>query len=194
MDLYHSLEQKLRRLQSPARFAHSKSVARLAGELGEKHGWDPKKARLAGLLHDWAKEWNPADLMKYVKKHRLKVPGYKFVVKTSPNVLHAYVGADTVQRQGFIRDKNSLSAIRSHTLGALVMNQEQKILYVADLASYDRRFQEAGKIREMAFSNLNEGFAAAVALKISAHLRKRKPLHPLTIAVWNRVVCGLKTS
>jgi predicted HD superfamily hydrolase involved in NAD metabolism len=185
--LFNRLSTDLKVLQSPSRFKHSLHVADLAARLGTKYGWDPDRARLAGLLHDWAKEWRPSKLIRYVRKHNLKIPDQPFILKNHPNLLHAYVSADVVRRQKWIVNESDLLAISSHTLGSLNMRREEKILYIADLASPDRRFGEVDQIRREAFRHLNRGFVSALALKIGYQLRKNKPIHPLPIKIWNNL-------
>jgi predicted HD superfamily hydrolase involved in NAD metabolism len=187
---YEFLEQQLKKLQSPARFEHGRSVSKLAGELAEKHGEDAAGARLAGLLHDWAKEWTPQQLVRYALRNNLRIPSMDFIRRASANLLHAYVSAHVAQTKGWLHDPAWIRAIASHTLGAPSMGVPEKILYVADLASYDRRFPEAPGIREEAFANLDKGFSSALAVKLTYQVRKRKPLHPIVADVWNRVVCG----
>lgn len=189
MTLFETLSRHLKELQSPARYRHSLAVARFAARLGKRHGWNPDRAKLAGLLHDWAKEWPPRSLIAYARQNRLKIPNIDLIIRTSPNLLHAYVGADVVRKQKWIRNPSDLHAISSHTLGSLKMDLPAKILYVADLASPDRRYREAAGIRKEAMQDLNRGFASAVALKLEYQLRKRKIFHPLPVQVWNRVVC-----
>lgn len=170
---------------SPQRARHSRAVAVLAAQLGRRHGWNPQEAYQAGLYHDWAKEWSPQELKAYVKKHRVSVPSLKFIKKHSPHVLHAYVGAAVVKRNGLIENPKALQAIASHTLGNPQMTLEDKILYVADLCSHDRTFKEATLIRALALKDIQAGFKAALALKIAFNLRHSRPLHPMTLTVWN---------
>lgn len=187
--LYRELLSHLRKEQSPHRFKHSVSVGEFAAKLGKRHGWDPKRARLAGLLHDYAKEWSPKKLRKYAKKHKLDIPDKKFILKYAPNMFHAYVSAEVARHKKWITNKNDLDAIASHTLGDRKMGLEQKILFIADFAEPFREYRSAPHIRKLAMKDLNEGFREAVTRKLSWHLIKTKPIHPLPIEMWNRVVC-----
>ncbi|MBC7326261.1 MAG: HD domain-containing protein, partial [Moorella sp. (in: Bacteria)] len=45
------------------RYRHSLGVADTAVELAAKNGVDPEQARLAGLLHDYARDLPPAELL-----------------------------------------------------------------------------------------------------------------------------------
>lgn len=189
--LYEKLREKLRKKQSRKRFEHSVSVGDWAAKLGEAHGWNPARARLAGLLHDYAKEWSPKKMKRYVKKHRLNVPGFDFILEYSPNMMHAYVGSDVVRRKGWITNKKDLRAIQSHTLGREKMGLEEQILYVADFSAPGRTYPSAKTIRAIAIKDLRQGFRETLTKKIGWHLRKNRAIHPLAVFVWNHF-CKVK--
>lgn len=187
-DLYEKLKAKLKKKQSPNRFKHSVSVSELTATLAKKHGWDVSRARLAGLLHDCVKEWSPKKMAKYVKKYKLTIPDLGFIRRESPNMLHAYVAAHVVKKKGWLKSKTDLRAIESHTLGRKKMTLEEKILYIADFSEPGRPYAEtAARIRALAFKDLNAAFREAMSNKIGWQLKKGKPIHPYTIAVWNRL-------
>lgn len=121
----------------PARYKHTLAVAELADKLAKKWGADREKAHLAGLLHDMAKE------------------------KSTP-LNHAKDGAKMAARIFGIKDKEILSAVAQHTLGAPRMSLLSKILYVADSGSPDRKYAAAYAVRKLAFKDLD---AAAALVK-----------------------------
>jgi len=166
---------------------HSVGVGDLAAVLAHQNGWDPAKARLAGLLHDYAKEWGTARLLQYVRRHKVRVPNLDFIRKNGTNLLHAYVSADVVKKKGWIRDKASLRAIASHTLGSLRMGTPEAVLYIADFAAPDRTGLKAEQVLMLVKKDLRKGLRAAMAFKIEYNLKTSKPLHPLTVKVWNRI-------
>ena len=57
-------EEIVRGRLSDKRFQHSMNVAKAAQELAVLNGVDPKKARLAGILHDIMKEAPPEEQLK----------------------------------------------------------------------------------------------------------------------------------
>lgn len=183
---FERLSQHLKKKHSRKRFEHSLCVADLAGRLGAKYGWAPERARLAGLLHDCAKEWSPSKLLSYAKRYKLKIPSRDLIVKESPNHLHAYVGADVVRRQGWITNTADIKAIESHTFGSPKMSLQDKILYVADLSSVDRTYSKAKAVRKLALKSLEEGFRLAVSFKLKHQMRKMRFIHPIAIEMWNR--------
>ncbi len=56
---------------SPKRFNHVLGVERAAIGLAEKYGYDTKKAGLAGLLHDYAKELPDQKFLELIDKYEL---------------------------------------------------------------------------------------------------------------------------
>ncbi|OVE76335.1 hypothetical protein BVX98_06255, partial [bacterium F11] len=62
------LTKEIKKILSPARYRHSLSVSQFAARLAKRHGWDPRAAFQAGLVHDCAKEWPRAKLIRYVQK------------------------------------------------------------------------------------------------------------------------------
>lgn len=164
------------------------AVARLARELALIHGWNKDDARIAGLVHDCAKEWPPKKLLKHVRRRRLAVPDIPFILKNGPNLLHAYVSADVARQKGWIRTKAQVNAVAAHTLGQLPMGKPESILFIADLAAYDRRFPEARQVRKIARENLHAGLREAFRVKFHYQLLKSKKIHPTPLAVWNSLV------
>ena len=188
---FDALRGRLEKELSGPRFRHSLAVAQVAADLAARHGWNPEKARLAGLLHDCAKEWAPKKLLAHVRRHRVPVPNMDFILKISPNLLHAYVGADRARRAGWTHDAEVLNAMRAHTVGRVPMAVPDKILYVADFAAHDRTFPEAGLVRASAEENLEVGFRAALEHKIRFQLIKGHAVHPLALRLWNRTVARI---
>lgn len=175
------LEKRLSR----ARYRHCLAVARFAADLARRHGWDPGEARMAGLVHDCAKEWSPARLAAHVRRRRLAVPDLPFILANAPNLLHAYVSADVAVTNGWIARGAQARAVAAHTLGAVRMGVPEMVLFVADLASPDRPFPLAFAVRRVARRDLRAGFREALAVKIGYQLRQSKAIHPLPVRAWN---------
>lgn len=176
---------ELKKTLSRRRYQHCLNVADLSASLGKKYGWSPESAYRAGLLHDCAKEWSPAHLRSYVKRHRLQIPGLDFIFTYAPNLAHGYVGAAWAKERGWLNDRRALSAIKSHTLGRVGMSREETILYIADFASVDRTYGSAADVRKLAFQNLRAALRLAMSKKIKHSLKASKPVHPYAVTVWN---------
>ncbi len=186
--LYFSgLRGKAAGLMTPARFAHTLSVTRLALDLAVKYGAGPEKTALAALLHDVARDLGPRGLAAYAVRNRLKVPAFKSTLRKAPVVLHGYAGASVAEKRFGVKDREVLNAIRGHTLGSAAPGLLEKIIYVADLACDLRDFPEAGRIRRLAFRDLDKAYAAANYVKLMYISGTGGWIHPESIRSWNRL-------
>jgi predicted HD superfamily hydrolase involved in NAD metabolism len=183
---------ELKRRLSRKRFRHSVAVAKLAKRLARRYGENPDRAYVAGLLHDWAKELSGPELVRYCRRHGLRMSAFSLIAARAPRLLHAPVSAHMVSRRYGIRNRKVLSAIASHTLGAPRMGILEKILYVADLASPDRRFAEARTVRSLAKKSLDAALKEAVIVKMKDVINRNKILHPSVVTLWNQV-CDVKS-
>jgi predicted HD superfamily hydrolase involved in NAD metabolism len=184
------IARALRAGLSPARWRHTLSVARWARALAGRHGADARRAYTAGLVHDCAKEWSPARLRAAVAGRRLRVPGRAFILRhRQTGLFHAHVSAWEARRAFGVRDGAVLSAVARHTLGAGRMSRLDKVLYVADFSSPDRRYAAAAEVRRLARRDLDAALRAAVRHKMDHVLRTGRALHPQTVSLWN----GLKS-
>jgi nicotinate-nucleotide adenylyltransferase len=179
------LLKRLKATLKPGRFEHSLNVAALADALARRHGEDAAKARLAGLLHDAGRRFPPPLMAEYAVKRRLRVPERDLTAALEPMLLHAHISEDLARREFGISDEAVLSAIRKHTLGDPRMSALDKIVYVADACSADRRHPGVAETRALAFGDLDAAFERCLAEKLSHALARRAWLHPLSIALWN---------
>jgi predicted HD superfamily hydrolase involved in NAD metabolism len=177
---------EITRALSPSRVRHSKSVARWASVLARLHGADPLHAQQAGYLHDVAKEWRWSRLASYVRTHKVPVPHLGLILAHKrAGLLHGYVAAHLSLRKGLVRDRQTRMAMARHTLGHVRMGLLDKILYVADFSSPDRRYAEAARVRRLARKNLDAALRLTVSYKIADVAQRSGFLHPTTVALWN---------
>jgi nicotinate-nucleotide adenylyltransferase len=180
-----ALLKRLRGTLKPARYEHTLNVASLAEALARRHGVDPAKARLAGLLHDAGRRFPPPLMAEYARKRRLKVPAGALTAALEPMLLHAYISEDLARREFGVSDPEVLSAVRKHTLGDPAMSVLDKVLYVADASSADRTHRGVRRTRALAFEDLDAAFEICLSEKLAHALSRRAWLHPLTIELWN---------
>ena len=75
----------------PKRFEHARGVSKTAASLAETYGVDVRKARLAGLLHDWDKEYGDDEIRERARALGVDVDPY--VLDTMPRLLHGPTAA-----------------------------------------------------------------------------------------------------
>ncbi len=172
------LEQQL----SPKRFRHSCNVARAARQLAQKYGADVEKAYFAGLMHDVCKE------MLFVDQKALMLAGDFAPDEAelqSKKVWHGIAGAYYLQSEFGINDMDILNAVRFHTVGRANMSLLEEIIYIADMISDDRDYKGVGKMRKLAFENLQDAMFEAIRDSAVAILKKGVMLPQYTIAAYN---------
>lgn len=172
----------------PNRYLHVKMVAQGAVELAKIYGAKPEDMALAAILHDSAKCMSNQELAEYAVKNRLKVDGLKDIIKYSPALLHADVSADLAKKIFKIKKAEVLNAIKYHTLGRLNMTSEEKILFIADMSSKDRRYAEARKVYQEAQKSLDEGLKEALRVKLLFTIQTDKWLAGAGIKLWNGII------
>ncbi|MDE2511118.1 MAG: bis(5'-nucleosyl)-tetraphosphatase (symmetrical) YqeK [Elusimicrobia bacterium] len=177
--------RRLRHTLKPGRYEHTLNVATLADALARRHGQDPSKARLAGILHDAGKRFSPPMMADYARKNRLNIPQREKTAALAPMLLHANISEDLAKKEFNVNDGAVLSAIRRHTLGDKTMTVLDKVVYVADACSADRTHAGVEKTRALAFDDLDAAFRRCLTDKLAHALERGAWLHPLTLELWN---------
>ncbi|OGS58924.1 MAG: hypothetical protein A3J79_03810 [Elusimicrobia bacterium RIFOXYB2_FULL_62_6] len=180
-----ALRRRLEKILPPRRFAHSLAVAALAAELALKHGADPLRAALAGLLHDAARDMPPRSLVRFALRRRLRAPRLRETILKAPVLLHAAAGAALAAEKFGVRDRAVLDAIRQHTLGARNPGLLSKIIYVADLGACGRDFPEAAEVAALARRDLDAAYRRANYVKLIYASGADGWRHPETAKVWH---------
>lgn len=178
-------EKKLRERLTEERFRHCQNVAAEAVRLAQIHGGDVEKAELAGLLHDIMKQEKSDVQLKYVRKIN-KRPSV--ILLSIPKLWHAPAGAAYLEHELKIRDKDVINAVRYHTTGREGMSLLEKIIYIADYTSAERKYNGVDKMRELAERDLTAAMQMALSYTIQRHADGGKLIHPDTFKAYNEVV------
>jgi predicted HD superfamily hydrolase involved in NAD metabolism len=178
------IEDRLRRELAPEDFSHCQRTAETAARLAEMHSADRERARLAGLVHDVAKGLGDEALLSLAVEHGLPVNS---VERKKPYLLHAAVGVKMLISHYGVGDRQVLQAVERHTFGARKMSKLDKIIYLADVIEPARDFEGLERVRRLAETDLDAGFAAAYQGQVISIVRRGGYLHPQTLTVWNEV-------
>lgn len=168
---------------SANRFIHSCNVADVAVKLANHYGVDEEIAYLAGLLHDYAKGLSGDILLKIAEENQLIEDDIEYLI---PDVLHAKVGAFLLKKDGITDNNDILQAVDYHTLGAINMNELDKIIFLADMIEPSRDYPTLDRLHCLAFKNLDEAMLFGLESTIKYCIEKKRLLHPKTIAVRNK--------
>ncbi len=149
---------------SEKRYEHTLNVKKLAVELARRNGVDENKAALAAYLHDIAKELPKDRLLQILRENDIIANN---ALQRAPAVWHGIAAAILAQKEYGIEDEDVLSAIRCHTTGKPNMSKLDKIIYMADMASYERSYPEAESLRAHVLENLDRGTIEGLGMSIA---------------------------
>ncbi|MGT2950356.1 HD domain-containing protein [Streptococcus cuniculi] len=178
------LLEKISSAMSAKRFRHVLGVEEAALELARQYGCDEKKASLAALLHDYAKEVEDQVFLDLIDQHQL---GEDLKVWGN-NVWHGMVGVYKIKQDFGVQDQEILQAIERHTVGAAQMTLLDKVLYVADYIEPNRDFPGVDEARRLAKVSLEKAVAYETAHTVAHLATKGIPIYPQTIETYNAYV------
>jgi predicted HD superfamily hydrolase involved in NAD metabolism len=172
--LLDNAESYARERLSDKRYAHTLRVAETAEHLAKLHGLDPERARLAGLLHDTAREVGKEELLRVAEEDGLPVGGFE---RERPILLHGPVAAELAMEDLGVEDGEILDAVRAHTTGEPGMGPLALALFVADKIEPGREQPGVEDLRELASVSLHRAARAALEDSISYNERRDRPAH-----------------
>lgn len=181
--------EKLSFTLKPSRFKHSLGVRDTAVLLAKHYGADCEKARLAGLLHDCAKNMAFEDSIKYCRENHYRL---KEVCFFEPTLIHAPLGSLMAQREYGVTDPEVLDAIYYHTTGHENMPLLTKIIYLADTIEPNRTQAGVEQLRVTAFESLDEALIRAIDATVRHIINKGGILDTDTVAARNYLITERK--
>ena len=105
--------------------------------------------------------------------------------KNIPALWHPHAGASIAQNQWKIKDKDTLEAIRCHTLGSPEMSALAQIVFVADFIEPGRTFPGVEKVRLIARKNIQEAVLLKCSMTIDYLLSRQMKIHSRLLRTWN---------
>ena len=138
MELIEKIETDLKEILSEKRYNHSISVMNMAEELARIYGVDVVDAKIAGLLHDNAKEMSEEEMLKYAEKNNIEVTEFEML---NAKILHGKIGADIARKKYGISEQIA-QAREYHTTTNPEMDILAKIIYISDKIELTRKIEE----------------------------------------------------
>lgn len=166
------------------RFAHCQMVAKAAKRLAKIYHEDEEKAEIAGILHDIVKEQDKKQLLQIIEDKEIILNS---VEKISPKIWHAMAGAIYCEKYLGIESEQILNAILYHTTARENMTKFEKIIYIADCISDDRKYREVDFERKLAKSDLDMALLFHLKLSIKQLCEKNRSIHPATLDCYNQL-------
>lgn len=151
----------------------------MSENLARRHGVDPAKARLAGMLHDLARLYSADRLLRESEKYGIPIDAY---AREHPVVLHAPLSAALASDMFGVTDPQVLSAISKHTLADAQMSPLDCILYLADGLEPGRDYEERAGLAALAERDLGQAMHATIDSSLRYLTQRHLPLAPQTAA------------
>lgn len=166
-----------------SRLQHILRVEETAIKLAHHHQLDIEKAAQAGLMHDLAKFFKPAQLVQMACDEGLALDP---VDELNPHLLHADVGAIVARDEFGIHDPEILDAIRNHTLGRPGMSQLSCVVFLADSLEPGRGDScDLEELRQASWQSLERAVWLTCDYSVKYLMSTRRLLHPRTIQTRN---------
>ncbi len=179
---------------SEERFIHSLSVAQTAKKMAKEFGVDEKKAELAGLLHDCAKEIPYEEMKKIIVENKLDIDEDEIKAK---KVLHAPLSAYLAKTIFNVEDEDILNSIRFHTIGKINMTMLEKIIYLADKIEPETRIEPYFEELRQELKNtksLDRTILLSFKMTIKSLVDRCLPINYKTVEVYNFLLNSEKQS
>lgn len=190
MELIDKIKDDLKNILSERRYIHSLGVMEMSVQLAKIYHVDEEKAKIAGLLHDNAKEMTAEELLKYVDDNNIQISE---VERINTKILHGKVGADIAKKKYGI-SKEIQEAIEYHTTTNPNMTTLDKIVFVADKIELNRKSAtyDIETERELAKKDLDEAVIFIINSNITSLIQKDKLINEESIQTRNKLMIGRK--
>lgn len=167
------------------RAEHTIAVAKLSVELAQKNDVSVADAYLAAMLHDITKEVPFDEQLQTLASSDIISP---LSIACGKNIFHAVTAFLKARDEFKVTNSDVLNAIKYHTTGRANMSVLEKIVFTADAVSYDRTYDEAKRLRELALADLDSAMLCVVSFVVKDLISKQKPIFPDTIECYNSCV------
>lgn len=183
---YEAMEAELASRLKDSRFRHCLGVAETAVFLAHRFGADEKRARVAGLLHDCAREYRNEEMLAEAQRRGIAIGE---VERAMPLLLHAYIGARRVREIYHVDDAMVEQAIWRHTVGGTGMTDLDKIIWFADMVEPGRNYPGVEELRRLAkTASLDDMVLEGLSQSIRFVVAKGHLIHPDTVLARNELL------
>lgn len=167
----------------PRRYRHSLGVARTAAQLAQTYDVDPFLAEAAGLVHDWDKVLEDAELLARAAQYKIRIVGSPTL---SVPLLHGPVAAVELPHMFPELPAETWQAVARHTVGATDMTPLDMVVFVADAIEPLRQGEYADELRGLVGKvSLTELFFKCFSQGLSYVILSGRYLYPSALTIYN---------
>jgi predicted HD superfamily hydrolase involved in NAD metabolism len=185
----NEIVKKLKASLDRERFEHSLRAEKIALKLAKKYRVNARHASVAALLHDCARRYGRPELLRQAGRLKLELDPVR---KLEPKLFHGEIGEWIARHEFGVRQAEVLRAIRNHTTGAPKMSKLEKVIYLADHIEEGRDFAGVGRVRKLAFKDLDRALLASASAMIGFLVAKELPVYQPSVETRNYYLLKLK--
>ena len=176
-EIYEIVKSKL----SDKRFYHSVCVVERCIEYAKIYGVDLEKIKIAGIVHDIAKEIPKEEQYNLAQKYNIELDE---IEKLQTPLIHSKLGAVIAKKEYNCSD-DICEAIKYHTTGKENMNLMEKILFISDATSRDRKYENTEYLYNLSKKSLDEAILELLKFSITDLINNNLLVHPNSIKAFN---------
>lgn len=176
------MREKLSGMLLEKRFRHSVLVMETAEALAQQYGADVQKARIAGLLHDCAKNYTAEQMLTLCGQYGIVLDE---VARQQTGLIHGFLGAAMLKDTFGVDDPEIYDAVYYHTVGKPDMPILTKIIYLADCIEPSRTYEGVDQVRQLAQTDLDRALVLQIDMTIRSVLSRGTLLHTNTVDTRN---------
>ncbi|MDY2777302.1 MAG: bis(5'-nucleosyl)-tetraphosphatase (symmetrical) YqeK [Collinsella sp.] len=166
-----------------SRYEHSLGVAETARHLADVYGVDGFEAAAAGLIHDWDKVLDGAELLARAARYAIPIAGSPSLAL---GLLHGPVAARELPEIFPSLPPAVFQAVERHTVGACDMSPLDMVVFVADAIEPGRRGDYAVRLRELVGTvSLEELFFECFSQGLVYVISRGRYLYPTAASIYN---------
>ena len=175
------LFNEIQKTLSPFRFMHSLGVAYMSSCLAVCYGVDRRKAYIAGLIHDCAKEIDKDELVFLCDMNGVPITEIERRIK---QLVHARYGAYLVKSKYGIDDEDIINAVKNHTVGRAGMTKLEQIIFCADFLEPHREYDctpSLDELRRLIFTDIDKATYLIIDNQVTFFREKPRDIDPKTL-------------
>ena len=188
-DFYKKVKKVVKSRVPNERYQHIKSVAKTCKWIAKTYNIDVKKAKLAGILHDWDKGLSREEQIEKACRLGLQDEFSPWVMQHLPNILHGPTAATEIVKNFNDFPPDVSHAISVHTTACFNMSELDMCLYVADAIEPTRNYPELQELRDLVGKvTLKELYETVFCLWTIKLIKRKKLIYPKTLEIYNKMV------
>lgn len=182
---FEQIQNELKKTMKKNRYQHVYRVSAVAEQIAEHYHLPVENIKIAGLIHDCAKDYTFTQLNSLINKYKISL---NEVERHIPKIWHAYVGAEMAKDIFQIDNQEILDAIRYHSTASVRLGLMGKVLYIADKIEPNRKSIKTKELWQLIWKDINMAMLELLDRELRYLILKKLVIHPDTLEARNKII------